>query len=144
VVQGSSVALSGDGNTAIIGAGNDVEAAWVFTRSNGVWTQQGNKLVGTGAVGNANQGAYVSVSADGNTALIGGPGDNFSVGAAWVFVQPGLQVTPTTDMVSAGNPGGPFTPSLFQYQLSATAGSINYSISIQAATSFLWLRFTPP
>jgi cytochrome b len=25
-------------------------AAWVYTRSNGVWTQQGNKLVGSGAV----------------------------------------------------------------------------------------------
>ena len=28
-----------------------IGAAWVFTRSNGVWTQQGSKLVGTGAVG---------------------------------------------------------------------------------------------
>jgi hypothetical protein len=26
-------------------------AAWVFTRSGEAWTQQGNKLVGTGAVG---------------------------------------------------------------------------------------------
>jgi hypothetical protein len=52
-------------------------------------------------------------------------------GAAWVYVQPipSLQVSPTTDMVAAGNPGGPFTPSSFQYQLSASAGSINYSIS---------------
>jgi hypothetical protein len=32
-------------------------------------------------------------------------------------------------MVAAGNPGGPFAPSSFQYQLSATFGSINYSIS---------------
>ena len=31
-------------------------AAWVFTRSGGVWTQQGKKLVGTGAVGAAHQG----------------------------------------------------------------------------------------
>jgi hypothetical protein len=29
---------------------------WVFTRSNGAWTQQGIKLVGTGAVGGAAQG----------------------------------------------------------------------------------------
>jgi hypothetical protein len=28
-------------------------AAWIYTRSTGVWTRQGNKLVGTGAVGNA-------------------------------------------------------------------------------------------
>jgi hypothetical protein len=37
--------------------------------------------------------------------------------------------SPTTDMVAAGNPGGPFAPSSFQYQLSASFGSINYSIS---------------
>ena len=30
-------------------------AAWVFTRSGGVWTQQGSKLVGTGAVGTPNK-----------------------------------------------------------------------------------------
>ena len=48
-------------------------AAWVFTRSGGVWTQQGNKLVGTGAVGPAKQGASVALSADGNTAIVGGP-----------------------------------------------------------------------
>jgi hypothetical protein len=42
---------------------------------------------------------------------------------------PGLQVGPGTDMVTAGNPGGPFAPSSFEYQLSATTGSVNYSIS---------------
>jgi len=49
--QGNSVAVSADGNTAIVGGPYDgvgnssVGAAWVFTRSNGVWTQQGSKLV---------------------------------------------------------------------------------------------------
>jgi hypothetical protein len=49
--EGWSVALSGDGNTAIMGGSVDnslTGAAWVYTRSNGVWTQQGSKLVGTG------------------------------------------------------------------------------------------------
>jgi subtilisin family serine protease len=47
-----------------------------------------------------------------------------------VNVLPGsLQVTPATNMASIGNPGGPFSPSSFQYQLSATAGTVNYSIS---------------
>jgi hypothetical protein len=52
--QGWSVALSGDGNTAIVGGWRDkggIGAAWVFTRSHGAWTQQGNKLVGIGAEG---------------------------------------------------------------------------------------------
>src|SRR5262249_31979070 len=76
--QGTSVAASADGNTAIIGGPSDdrtTGAAWVFTRSGGVWTQQGNKLVGSGA-GEPRllpgQGMSVALSADGNTAIIGG------------------------------------------------------------------------
>ncbi|MFN5426541.1 MAG: beta strand repeat-containing protein, partial [Bacteroidota bacterium] len=39
-------------------------------------TQQGNKLVGTGVAGFSRQGFSVSISADGNTAIVGGDGDN--------------------------------------------------------------------
>ena len=93
--QGWSVSLSRDGNTAIVGGIDDnsspncpgVGAAWVYTRSGGVWSQQA-KLVGTGAIGDALQGYSVSLSADGSTAIIGGPRDNGSIGAAWVFTQP--------------------------------------------------------
>ena len=76
--QGSSVSINADGNTAIIGGDNDstTGAAWVFTRSNGVWTQQGSKLVGTGYIGGPEQGSSVSISADGNTAIVGGWNDN--------------------------------------------------------------------
>jgi catechol 2,3-dioxygenase-like lactoylglutathione lyase family enzyme len=35
-----------------------IGSAWVYTRSGGAWTQQGSKLVGTGAVGNAGQGYH--------------------------------------------------------------------------------------
>jgi hypothetical protein len=88
--QGSSVWISSDGNTVIIGGpGDDGDkgAAWVFTRSGGVWTQQGNKLVGTGAIGIAGQGGAVSLSSDGNTAIVGGPVDDGWKGAAWVYVR---------------------------------------------------------
>ena len=90
--QGFSVAISADGNTAIVGGPNDssgVGAAWVFTRTGGVWSQQGNKLVGTGALGNASQGFSGSLSADGNTAIVGGYGDSGDAGAAWVFTRSG-------------------------------------------------------
>jgi hypothetical protein len=132
--QGRSVALSADSNTAIVGGSADnsnAGATWVFTRSGSVWTQQGNKLVGTGADGQAFQGYSVALSGDSSTAIVGGWADNGDIGAAWVFVQPvpSLQVTPATNMVVAGNPGGPFTPSSFQYQLSTSAGTVNYSIS---------------
>jgi hypothetical protein len=90
--QGTSAAVSSDGNTAIVGGrrdNGDVGAAWVYTRSGGVWSQQGNKLVGTGALGSAQQGDAVALSSDGNTAVICGPYDNGSVGAAWVFIRSG-------------------------------------------------------
>jgi antibiotic biosynthesis monooxygenase (ABM) superfamily enzyme len=92
VGQGSSVALSADGNTAIVGGPYDnsnAGAAWIYTRSGGVWSQQGGKLVGIGAVGKAVQGVSVSLSADGNTALVGGTEDNSGTGAAWVFTRSG-------------------------------------------------------
>jgi hypothetical protein len=94
--QGMSVALSADGNTTIVGGPgpNNADrdrspllgpagAAWVFTRSGGVWTQQGDKLVAAGA----RQGMSVALSADGNTAIVGGFADNGGVGAASVFTR---------------------------------------------------------
>ena len=95
--QGYSVAVSGDGNTLIMGGPYDasnIGAAWIFTRSNGVWSQQGTKLVGTGSVVNSScsgveQGTSVALSTDGNTAIVGGPNDNGCIGAAWVFTRSG-------------------------------------------------------
>jgi hypothetical protein len=95
--QGISVSLSSDGNTAIVGGPNDnngTGATWVFTRSAGVWSQQGPKLVGSGAASPPNeygalQGASVSLSGDGNTAIVGGPDDNNDLGATWVFTRSG-------------------------------------------------------
>lgn len=88
--MGYSVAISADGNTVAFGGHNDnvsLGAVWVFTRSNGVWSQQGSKLVGTGATGNGNQGSSVALSGDGNTLAEGGVGDNGDVGAIWVFTR---------------------------------------------------------
>lgn len=86
--QGTAVALSRDGATALIGGPNDngaVGAAWAFTGWNGVWRQQGTKLVGPRAIGPAAQGRSVSLSGDGNIAAVGGPLDNDRIGAAWVY-----------------------------------------------------------
>jgi hypothetical protein len=93
---GDSVALSSEGNTALVGAGCDgsgtgvgcVGAAWVFTRSGSSWTQQGPKLTGGGETGGGEFAIRVALSADGNTALMGGPYDG-TAGAAWVFTRSG-------------------------------------------------------
>jgi hypothetical protein len=90
VSQGWSVSLSGDGNTAIVGGFMDngtTGAAWIWIRSPGGWTQQGSKLVGTGAAAIAQQGSSVALSGDGNTAIVGGFLDNHAIGAAWVWTR---------------------------------------------------------
>ena len=68
--------------------------------------QQGQKLVGTDAVGGACQGGSVALSADGNTALIGGPCDDGCVGAAWVFTRSGSTWTQQAKLVGTGAVGG--------------------------------------
>jgi FG-GAP repeat protein len=109
---GESVALSGDGKTALIGGPGDTGeegAAWLFIRWGSTWIQQGAKLVG-GEEQNFNErffneqhiggqfGQSVALSSDGDTALIGGPRDNTSIygdegsrseGAVWAFVHSG-------------------------------------------------------
>jgi gliding motility-associated-like protein len=89
---GFSAAINADGTTAVVGtyAGTlDPGAAWVFTKNGNNWAQQGGPLVGTGGVGNALQGAIISITADGNTIMAGGPGDNGNMGAAWQYTRSG-------------------------------------------------------
>lgn len=107
--QGSAVAISANGNTVLVGGSADnslVGAAWVFTRTGSTWTQQGNKIVGTGFVGSARQGSSVGLSADGNTAVIGGFGDDSNKGAMWVFKRNGSTWTQQGSKVSGNGATG--------------------------------------
>ena len=90
--QGKSVAISADGKTALIGGNVNEEGkgnVWVFTRSGSSWTQQGSALRGNDAVGPAFQGQSVALSADGNTAAIGGDNDAGNLGGVWIFRRSG-------------------------------------------------------
>ncbi|MFM8373553.1 MAG: hypothetical protein ACKOCO_14315, partial [Bacteroidota bacterium] len=90
--QGTGVAISANGTTAAVGGPADntnAGAVWIFTRSGTTWTQQGNKLTGSGAVGAAQQGINVAVSGDGNTVASGGFADRNYTGAAWAFARYG-------------------------------------------------------
>ena len=107
--QGTSVALSADGNTLAVGNPIDntnVGAVWIFTRSNGVWTQQA-MLVGTNATGTAMQGTSVALSGDGNTLAVGGPTNNANAGATWVWTRSGTTWTQqtTSPLVGTGATG---------------------------------------
>lgn len=102
-VQGFPV--TGRGAATRSGGWNDDHskgAAWVFTRSGSTWAQQGPKLTGGGETGEGRFGVAVALSADGNTALVGGLADDSTRGAAWLFTrsgstwtQQGSKLTPT-------------------------------------------------
>jgi hypothetical protein len=98
---GRSVALSADGDTALIGAphasgrcgtlGHECAnqgAAYVFTRSGSTWSRQA-VITGTKETAEARFGHSVALSADGATALVGAPADEGGGGAAFVFVREG-------------------------------------------------------
>jgi hypothetical protein len=106
---GGAVALSADGDTALIGAENDNNsfgAAWVFVRSRAKWRQFGPKLTAQGEDGNGFFGKCVALSADGTLALIGGQVDNSAVGAAWVFAHLGASWTQRGPKLTAAGESG--------------------------------------
>jgi hypothetical protein len=89
---GRAVALSADGNTALVGepaaGASHHGAAWVFTRAGETWSA-GTVLHGEDEVAASYFGRSVALSGDGSTALVGGPYDDNTLGAAWVFTRTG-------------------------------------------------------
>ena len=93
---GYSVSI--DGDTAVIGArydddnGSNSGSAYVYVRSNGVWSELQKLTASDGAA--EDQFGY-SVSIDGDTAVIGAYADDSSSGSAYVFpLTPPHQDTP--------------------------------------------------
>ncbi len=85
---GGSVSI--DGDTIVVGAYGDDDggsrsgAAYVFTRNEGVWTEQ-QKLIAADARDNDYLGWSVSISGD--TAVVGAYGDDEYTGSAYVFTR---------------------------------------------------------
>jgi FG-GAP repeat protein len=72
---GTSIALSGDGNTLAVGApmkANQVGAGYVFVRSGGTWSQQ-TSVTASNAQAGDRFGWSVAISGDGNTLAVGAP-----------------------------------------------------------------------
>ena len=99
---GCSVAVSSDGNTAVIGAhldndddreyDHDSGSAYVFTRSESSWTQRAKLKASDGANGD-NFGCSVAVSGDGSTVVIGANRDDSDRGSVYVFTRAGSSWT---------------------------------------------------
>lgn len=109
---GTSVSISGD--TVIVGAAfGDIGAnlnqgaAYIFVRNSGVWTQQAQLLAADGAL---QDGFGVSVSIDGDTAIIGANlddvGANFNQGSAYIFERIGGVWTQQAQLNAADGAAG--------------------------------------
>jgi hypothetical protein len=114
-VFGTSVALSADGNTALVGArqddvgaNDDQGSATVFVRNGTGWTQQA-KLTAADGAGWDRFGTSVALSADGNTALVGASTDdvgaNGDQGSAYVFVRSGTAWTQQAHLTASDGAG---------------------------------------
>lgn len=103
---GSAVALSADGTTALIGADGaggggltNIGAAYVFTLSNGSWSQTTEVTDSA----RSNFGDSVALSANGTMALIGAEGSNSGTGAAYVFTQNGGTWSQTAQLTASNS-----------------------------------------
>jgi hypothetical protein len=109
---GEGVAISSDGNYAIVGAvrslasGLDAGAAYVFTRSGSTWTEQAI-LTTSDAQLYDNIGRSVSINSDGTFAIVGAPNEDTGgsdAGAAYVFTRSGSTWTQEAK-IQASNKG---------------------------------------
>jgi hypothetical protein len=91
---GFSSSMSRNGQYAIAGAPGNYDSgegsAYIFSRSGSTWTKQA-KLTASDAGGGDNFGYSVSISSDGNYAIVGARGDGASlnIGSAYVFTRSG-------------------------------------------------------
>ena len=137
---GISVALSSDGNTALVGAlfhtvnGNRYQgAAYVFTNSAGSWSQQQELTASDGAGGDL-FGNSVTLSSDGNTALAGAPyhtvNGNANQGAAYTFVN---SPNPTTTTIASNPiPSSYGQPATFTATISVQNGDVKGRVTRRA------------
>ena len=94
---GTSVSIADDGNTAIVGAGNEdtsavnAGAVYIFTRSGSTWTQQA-KIQASDPQAEDKFGNSSFISGDGDTVIVGAEGEDTggtSAGAAYIFTRSG-------------------------------------------------------
>lgn len=147
---GENAALSADGSTALLGGNRDngfTGAAWVFAKTGSSWTQQGDKLTADDEVGDGQFGLGVALSADGNTALIGGPGDSSGRGALWTFERSGStwsqSGTKLVDPTEGAEEFG-YSIALSTDGYTALVGQPGYDSSRGAARAYLTAILPPP
>ena len=110
---GDAVALSADGNTALVSEPTTAPGrVYVFTRSGNTWSRRFELSTAASPAlsGFATFGAYVALSGDGRTAVVGADGANSFAGEVYVFTGAGSSWSQqstlsshTTPAVAAGD-----------------------------------------
>lgn len=124
----NTVALSGDGNTALIGSNPDLPEArtvYVFVRNGEQWTEQ-QKLAVPGAIG---FGRSVALSSDGKIAVIGDTLSYFNFGpatVAYIFEKNGNEWQQASQLVGSriGNSGNRISPFGRSVAISGDGGTV--------------------
>lgn len=109
---GGAVALSSDGNTALVGAGLSGTYGFsytpggnapptLFNRSGTTWTQEATFSASDASGEFDNFGHSVALNADGHTALIGDPTQDEEAGAAYVFTGSGSEWTQQAELAGS-------------------------------------------
>ena len=140
---GFSVALSSDGNTALIGAANESTspnsgqgAAYIFTRTAGVWTQ-GQKFLAPDPADFDQFGSSVAISDDGLTFFIGAPNEDTSPsssnGAAYVYRK---EQTPSAPLVTGASHGDTEVTITFNAPTEYPEWVANYEYSLNDGLTF--------
>lgn len=111
-VFGWQVAISGDGDTAAVGAINDdnsngthAGSVYIFTRSGGTWTQQQRVQSNVSGTDQAFGQAVSLKGGTGNTLAVGGPAVD-GKGAVYIFTRSGSTWTQHTKITDAAGLAG--------------------------------------
>ena len=148
---GSSVALSNDGNSALIGSdasgtpgGYHRASAWAFVRNGGTWSQQG-QVANLADSWSTFYGTTVALSGDGGTALVGAEllrpvGDtSYRLGMVHIY---GLPVRPALVSPADGATTGDSTPAL-TWQPSANAAAYRLDLDGSVVDVGTGTQYTP-
>ena len=161
---GESVALSADGSKSIVGApkhcagdpgvcsgGSWQGSATVFTSSGGTWTEQ-ETIRQTGGEGSDEFGTSVALSDDGETAIIGIPGDDIpilpsgtglgSIGVFSTSTPPGFTLSTTSVSVAESGTTATFTVVLDAQPVGNVVIAITSSDTGEVSVSPTQLTFT--
>ncbi|MGH8278143.1 MAG: CsgG/HfaB family protein [Gammaproteobacteria bacterium] len=148
---GFSVALSGDGNTALIGAEettvsgqSNAGKAYVYTQSSGTWSATPTLTFGDpAAAANDHFGDSVALSGDGTAALIGAYGTTVS-GQAQAGMAYAYTTTLDLSLALAGSPASVTAGQNLTYMLTvtntdtqATATSLSLTDTLPAGMTFV-------